>query len=336
MDEAGPAPSSYEVSGESVLAFHDGAFARVRELHEVPETFLAKFDFRTLRLFGGKGGNLMAFTEDRRFLVKELNKGDHASLLRHTPMLVERLLAPDTLLCQLLAHFVRGAKRYVAMRNVLPSARGLVWHRLYDLKGNRDDKLLEEDGDGLDEVHKRCYDCHKCWYGCDGLVPFCTTAGRKRYVMGKQHAYDTVFELGDVHAARLTRALRADASMLAAAGLMDYSLIVGVLLLKGAEQPPPTEPGLDAYVVEQGGRTYVYYVGIIDYLQEWTTAKVAAMWIKTAVAPKPMSTVPPPLYGQQFAESLGRKFKGGGSSVSVHGHAEPAARPTAGQLDARV
>lgn len=314
MDGAGPAPASFAVGGESLLAFNDAEFARVRELHEVPDTFLAKFDFRTLRLFGGKGGNLMAFTEDRRFLVKELNKGDHASLLRHTPMLVARLLSGESLLCQLLAHVMRGKKVYLVMRNVLPSARGLVWHRLYDLKGNRDDKLLVDDGTDVPEVHKRCFHVHRCWYGCD-VIPACTTDARKRYYEGKQHSFGSQFATSDAHATRIVGMIAEDARMLGAAGLMDYSLMVGIVRQGSAERIPPAD-GLNQFVVKLDGWTYIYYLGIIDFLQAWTATKKIAAVIKAPFAPKPLSTVPPLKYAQQFEDAFKRKFAGESRAVA--------------------
>jgi hypothetical protein len=124
--------------------------------------------------------------------VKKLNGGDHASILAYTSEILDRQLTGDSLICQLFLHFVR-ASNYLVMRNVLPTGRGIIWHKLYDLKGNRDDKLLEDDGDDVVEVHKRCFHFHTCWYGCD-VIPCLTTAPRKRlryllYYEGKQRTH---------------------------------------------------------------------------------------------------------------------------------------------------
>jgi len=54
----------------------------------------------------------------------------------------------------------------------------------------------------------------------------------------------------------------------------------------------------------EGGTALVkeYYIGIIDFLQEWTSAKVAAQAIKFAECDK--ATVPPPEYGTRFKYRL--------------------------------
>lgn len=305
----------FDVGGEEVWAFSDGHFARVREKHAVPPDFLStkQFSFRSLRLFGGKGGNLMAFTTDRRYLVKELSAVDHRSLSMHTVTIVERVLTGDSLIVPLFLHFARSsaggaARHYVVMRNVLPALpTGLVFHKKYDLKGNRDDKLLEDEGDSIDEVHKRCFHCHTCWYGCDGWLPLCTTASRKRYLLGKAAAWSARFAVGAENAARIVGMLRGDSDTLCSLNLMDYSLMVGILRVPEG-QPVPEAGGLQQFTVRRSGSTYVYYLGVIDFLQEWTLQKRAAMLIKLPFAPKPLSTVPPALYAHQFAVNLERKF----------------------------
>lgn len=306
---------TFDVGGEPVFVFNDAHFARVRDKHGIANNFLAKFEFRSLRLFGGKGGNLMAFTVDKRFLVKELSKGDNVSLLKRTPLLVDRQITGDSLICPLYLHFQRGTKRYLVMRNVLPSVPGLEWFRKYDLKGNRDDKMLEQDGEELLEVHKRCFHVHNCWYGCD-VVPCCTTSGRRRYLMGKNHAFETQFAMGEAQGERIVGMLLGDADVLAGVGVMDYSLIVGIAKLREGAAVPPAD-GLNQFVVSHEGWTYVYYLGVIDFLQEWTAAKRVAALIKGPFAPKPQSTVPPARYAEQFAASMSRKFKGEASNVVV-------------------
>ncbi|KAJ1634818.1 hypothetical protein T492DRAFT_970961 [Pavlovales sp. CCMP2436] len=302
------------VGGEAVVSWNDGHFARVRAKHGVPSEFLSKFDFGTLRLFGGKGGNLMAFTEDRRYLVKELTKADHLSMLDLAPTIVDRLVQGDSLLIPLFLHFRRlNGTSYLAMRNVFPATRGLVWHKKYDLKGNRDDKMLEEDGDEIVEVHKRCFAVSTCWYGCD-VIPCLTTASRKRYLLGKSHAFETGFVMTAEAASRVVGMVHGDADMLSAAGLMDYSLMLGVVRQPESAPVPPAD-GLNQFVVSYGGWTYIYYMGIIDFLQTWTTSKKVAMLLKLPFAPKPLSTVPPAQYAHQFASSLERKFKGEASVI---------------------
>jgi hypothetical protein len=302
------AGGEFNVGGTLVQSFNDDLFHAVRAKYGAKPDFLKQFDFKTLRMFGGKGGQLMAFTADRRFLVKELPMGDHASLLAHTPDIVARIKSDGSLICPLFLHFERSTKHYVVMRNVLPVTSGLTWHKLYDLKGNRDDKLLVDDGMDVPEVHKRCFHVHRCWYGCD-VVPGCSTDARKRYYEGKKHSFTTQFTTSDAQAVHINSMIAADSRMFGAAGLMDYSLMVGVIRQGSAELIPPAD-GLNQFVVKHGGWTYIYYIGIIDFLQAWTSTKKIAAAIKAPFAPKPLSTVPPLQYAQQFEGAFKRKFAG--------------------------
>ncbi|KAJ1616863.1 hypothetical protein T492DRAFT_1104117 [Pavlovales sp. CCMP2436] len=300
--------SAFSVGGGEVQAFNDGHFARLRDKHKVHPSFLEKFDIGSLRLFGGKGGNPMAFTADKRYLVKEINTGDHGSMLKHTLAIVEHQLTANSLICPIFLHFELSRKTYVVMRNVLPSGTGVIWHKKYDLKGNRDDKLLEEDGSDVVEVHKRCFHLHTCWYGCDA-IPFLTTVARKRYYEGKKHAFETQFVTSDVQAAQIIAMINGDTQVFSAVGVMDYSLVVGILR-QGEHEPIPPADGLNQFVISYGGWTYIYYMGIIDFLQEWTSTKKIAALIKAPLAPKPLSTVPPVQYAQQFAVAFQQKFGG--------------------------
>lgn len=69
------------------------------------------------------------------------------------------------------------------------------------------------------------------------------------------------------------------------------------------------------YVARIQGRTgevhtVAYYIGIIDFLQEWTPTKISAYMIKKMVAPQPQSTVPPEPYGEQFRNFFEHKWVG--------------------------
>ena len=82
---------------------------------------------------------------DRRFIVKELNKGDHESLTDLTQSYIEHVTdRKGSLLCRFYAHFAVDGKNYVMMNNVLPPSG--EYKAQYDLKGCADDKTLLRDG----------------------------------------------------------------------------------------------------------------------------------------------------------------------------------------------
>lgn len=95
------------VGGESLPTYNDTYFRRVREAFRVPTGFLTtSFSFDELREGGGKGGNLLGFTQDRLFIVKELSDADHRSLLRVAQAYADHVVHPDgSLLCRIFAHF---------------------------------------------------------------------------------------------------------------------------------------------------------------------------------------------------------------------------------------
>ena len=76
------------VNKTTMHTYNDEAFKRIREHCAVQDDFLNEgFDFRLkvdggkMAEGGGKGGNLMGFTDSRMFIVKELNDTDHNTLL---------------------------------------------------------------------------------------------------------------------------------------------------------------------------------------------------------------------------------------------------------------
>lgn len=74
------------------------------------------------------------------------------------------------------------------------------------------------------------------------------------------------------------------------------------------------------YVANIQGRTgevhtVAYYIGIIDFLQEWTPTKISAYMIKKMVAPQPQSTIPPGPYAEQFRNFFEHKWVGDANPV---------------------
>ena len=301
------------VGGETVTTLNDEHWIRVRQFNAVPDDFIAsleRFSFADFRPSGAKGGNLLAFSkarrsrracvvrvfrpshrrarppQDRRFLVKELSRGDHNTLMTYSDEFSRHLskASPPSLMARFFAHFrLKGAARltggstdcFVAMNNFLPHE---VDHA-FDLKGCNDDKTLV--------LHRRKID---------------------KAEADSSH-YDAVSVRFSVTPAQhdwITLALRADVALLRRLELMDYSLIIGVrsltpraaatdaLCASLAAAPPasavaaPQQP----LVCVRGGRVLLLYVGIIDLLQEWVYYKKIAKVIKAAETHK--ATYPPP------------------------------------------
>jgi hypothetical protein len=94
------------VGGLRVRLFNDEHFAKARVLLDVSSAhFLDGFDFGKLAATGGKSGELLAFTPDRKFILKSIHGVEHDTLLRLTPALCNQLDRPDKLMCSFVLHF---------------------------------------------------------------------------------------------------------------------------------------------------------------------------------------------------------------------------------------
>ena len=82
---------SPENSDGGLEEFNARKFRRIRRELRVGEGFLKTFVYSRLKPGGGKGENLMGYSEDNLLLVKEIKKGDHKSLLKVTNDYVDHI-----------------------------------------------------------------------------------------------------------------------------------------------------------------------------------------------------------------------------------------------------
>ena len=219
---------------------------------------------------------------------------------------------------------------------------------LYDLKGAADDKTQRRDSVAVAEVHMRCWHCRSVCreYACGSSVCGEATPNRKAYRDGKAHAFERSFAVAARQRKVILARIEKDAAFLTRLGLMDYSLIVGVKRAKaGADADelraqggflPGDSPDQPFQVRLEGGDEIGYYIGVIDFLQEWTLKKSLAHCLKTvACAPKPLATVHPKEYGERFVAYFEKKFvargtafSGGDGGSAAEAEAEAAAEAT--------
>lgn len=177
----------------------------------------------------------------------------------------------------------------------------------YDLKGCADDKTLKVHGEDVEPVHKRIFNL-KMWLG-----QMFWTKERHHYYEGKLHARETVFPVSvNAHAEIVRRATR-DVSFLQDCALMDYSLVVSFhampksqLSVAEAVYKGTSDGGAQPYMCTKQKQVFICYVGIIDFLQDWTASKVIANCIKFAECNK--ATIPPKPYGDRFLNFVENKF----------------------------
>ena len=332
----------FELSHETVKTYADDEYKKVRERWQLGDDFLGGFDFAELKEGGGKGGNLMGFTKDKQYLarvrrdrvkirarrvsahvdpqVKEVNATDHNTILRIIHKYVAHLLDPEgSLLARFFLHFERGGKNYLVMNNWMPPPRYTevdgkelghdikLNYSTYDLKGCADDKTLKVHGADVEAVHKRVFNV-AMWLGTLFWSP-----ERKHYYEGKLHARETQFPVSVAAHAEIVRKTARDVRLLQACGLMDYSLVVSFhamprsqLALAESVYKGTADGGDQPFICSKPKQVFICYVGIIDFLQDWTAAKVVANCVKFLECNK--ATIPPKPYGDRFLNFVEGKF----------------------------
>lgn len=319
--------SSIPVMGETdILFYNDEYFSKIREKFKCPNDILKtdNFDIKKMAAGGGKGGDPMCRTTDGRYFVKLVKDCDHDSLIEHVQSYSTHVLEKETFLVRIFMHFKRPADglNYLLMNSCLPvleASHPLVaaatpanskpntmaaYYRFMDLKGCCDDKIMFKHGEHVPEVHKRFWKMHMNF-------PCLRPKGRDAYYSGKVEALNYIFHFAPSVHAVITGKIKRDTELMSKLGLMDYSLIVGIIKVNGEDYEAAPDPsvffpklgGFDEsqpYLTKLNGDVFGYYIGIIDFLQAWTMGKKIAHCIKCTFAPHPISTINPKQYAKQF------------------------------------
>jgi len=297
----GVLPMSGDVrpGGRECELFNDHIFCELRALAQVPDDFVnSGWNLEELTHGGGKGGTLMARIGNS-YIVKELSKADHASLLQLTASYGQHVRSGETLLCPMYLHFrdTPSGRSFFAMRN---SSGSGPFSALYDLKGCADDKLLEEDGEPIRVVRKRIWNVgmwvsHRNW-----------SKERVLYHEGKRKARTCEIVLPAEQRAWCLKSMARDTEWLAQQRIMDYSLLVAVTAGSSADVSSVGSSGSSASPAgqkpivykDEEGQDVAVYLSIIDILQRWTMGKCAARVLKCAEWDQP--TIPPAMYARRF------------------------------------
>eukprot|EP01062_Namystynia_karyoxenos_P013823 TRINITY_DN14966_c0_g1_i1.p1 TRINITY_DN14966_c0_g1~~TRINITY_DN14966_c0_g1_i1.p1 ORF type:complete len:410 (+),score=90.36 TRINITY_DN14966_c0_g1_i1:88-1230(+) len=311
-------PRRARVGGEEVELIGETELSSLRAAVGLELHFLdAVVHWADLAPTPGKGGGSMLWTSDAQWVVKQLSAGDRQTLsdAGFRERYVRRLLEfPESRLGRIVMAFRRPADEtlYSVTGSVLPALpQGARWEAVYDFKGSADDKQVVDCGEPVPQVHLGAVR--------GPLRALAWDSGRAMYEEGKRRAQQVLLAPeGSAECAALLDALDSDATFLERESLMDYSAVVGVYALDGAlPAPQPRPPEQFAAPVLVSGRAI--YVGIIDFLQPWTAAKIAANVAKSwsPLSTKPISTVPPPQYSRQFRAMLRRRLGGGAPAAAA-------------------
>eukprot|EP00300_Choanocystis_sp_HF-7_P005257 c13978_g1_i1.p1 GENE.c13978_g1_i1~~c13978_g1_i1.p1 ORF type:complete len:252 (-),score=53.83 c13978_g1_i1:34-789(-) len=235
----------------------------------------------------GKSSSWFFFTSDMRFAIKTCTRKDFNCLLRilesYMAHCKEKTLLPKYL--GLYTIILNGQHNtFVVMNNVFASYLDI--HERYDLKGSTYGR----------RASKR-----------ERLKPHCVL----KDLDFKANMKSRPLQVGDeVH-----HMIRNDAKWLAAVGLMDYSLLMGLHLKHAKEHEPIPEAQIklceDVHsrkahqgVVYVETDEYVAFIGIIDILTNYSTKKRFETLFTGKMVCHDVSCQHPKIYGKRFAHFL--------------------------------
>jgi hypothetical protein len=246
---------------------------------------------------GGRSGAFMVTTRDNRWIIKTIEPGEKGVLLRLLPELAQHWRdEPGSAIAHIvglfeLRCFGRRTFDLIVMENIVPRADAT-----FDLKGSWVDRTARQPTVGA------VYFCKHCSLAFE----FGDAQRQGQCVLNRAHEprrllKDNDFQLGKVlMPLRLSRSYREqvarDANWLAAHGMMDYSLLVGVRhrLLRLADEHVAAQAGAPERALQRlrNGEGVpavllnapaLYHLGIIDFLTRYDLAKrlerFAKVWL---------------------------------------------------------
>lgn len=229
----------------------------------------------------GKSGSIFFYTYDNKFLLKTISESESKTLIEMLEKYYEHLHSGMTLLAPILGLYKLTTKQgremsIIVMRNVFSTPNEI--HILYDLKGSTVGRsTLEKD--------------------------------RKPGKPLKDLDFDRTLSLSEPSKQALRQIIERDAKFLAAQGVMDYSMLLGI-----HKTQPRTNDLLKQQLAEQilpdgGWPSYdgaeIYYWGIIDYLVKFGTRKLLEHTLKALKYPRSeISAIPADEYSKRFVDFL--------------------------------
>ncbi|KAF4657795.1 hypothetical protein FOL47_008296 [Perkinsus chesapeaki] len=289
----------------------------------------------------GKSGSIFWFTSDSKYLLKSISRKESILLQNIAGDYLKHFIKnSNSILCRFFALFkikLQGFKRstrFVVMNNIFG---GLSCQRKYDLKGTTEDRFVRTLPDVLNSPAQNNGQLSGHDSGQDNSPP------SPKVLKDLNFSGQTVM-LPEVLCAAIKSAIVYDTEFLMKHRIMDYSLILGihettdiaaVKALVDADQvaaaivvssapatptsPTSVAPRSRLFELYQGGVPgwdddrgvcMVYYVGIIDILQQYTLKKRAARLMKkyTIGCFHEIDTEPPEYYRTRFVKYLDEKF----------------------------
>mmetsp|Transcript_24052 Transcript_24052/g.38661 ORF Transcript_24052/g.38661 Transcript_24052/m.38661 type:complete len:615 (+) Transcript_24052:216-2060(+) len=233
-------------------------FAYLRDLWGIDEEDLieelsAGVDKMITNFSEGASGSFFFFTADKQYIVKTMSRSELRAMRRILPAYCRHMTANRaSLICKFLGIYAldlfNHTEYFSVMNNVLLPPEGHI-HLKYDLKGSRVNRT-----------------------------------GKKGSSTLKDNDFHIPLELTTEARSRVLRQLQADTHFLSSKNIMDYSLLVGVqnYTYKTDDDKKlnnvSSHSSLEILAAARVRAPGMYYIGIIDVLQEWDWNK----WLERA------------------------------------------------------
>jgi 1-phosphatidylinositol-4-phosphate 5-kinase len=324
--------------------FEPDLFWAIRESFKISHSgYLDSLKSTAKERFGdGASGAFMYFSKDERYIVKTATKDEFFnSLLTLVPAYANYVRRwPDTLICRFLGAYsiqiLQKTLYFYVMENVFGyMPRVGVSMDIYDLKGSWVSRNGKESAQ-LRGQKKVCKNCNANFVvGSPELCPEMPNRTHRPRAVMKDNDLLYKLRLAPDHASQIAEQLYRDCTFLRSFGLMDYSLLLGVVrqrIAKPAGVSPFGPSGDEQWAKEDGEKrpffqSYfggmsavevegpgIYYLGIVDILQKWDYKKYLEHFVKVVFmcrSASGLSAISPEHYARRFKKRVVDRVIGG-------------------------
>ncbi|KAL3664699.1 hypothetical protein V7S43_010448 [Phytophthora oleae] len=338
-----PSPEDTAWNQCRFTAFHPVEFQRIRRFYGIHEdAYLSSLkSCTTPKVSEGASGSFVYYSSDRSYVVKSLTRSEsiflHGILTEYTVYIEEQ--NGESFLTRFLGSYcveLYGRPTYfVVMENVFDVQQGISIHQRYDIKGSWVDRNAQKPRKGAEATCRHCNLSFRCGgsntrsNSVEGdrlrrnVCPNRAGAPHEPNVVLKDMDLTMKLRFGKNAGRKLLAQLMRDSDFLCAHGVMDYSLLLGVIEVSylvnrhniltrdGSVFLPPDsftgKPGSPRHSttedlpfeieaterVKQSTQCLraaevvigpgFYYIGVIDMLQTWNWSKRVERFMKTII-----------------------------------------------------
>nr|CCA15012.1 phosphatidylinositol4phosphate5kinase (PIPKD6/GPCRPIPK) putative [Albugo laibachii Nc14] len=368
-----PSPLASSSSRCKFTAFHPVEFRKIRELFNIHDNeFISSlFTCTTPKVSEGASGSFMFSSYDRSYIVKSLSHRESNFLHQILPSYIQYMTCnPASFLTRFLGSYsinlYESRKVFFAvMENIFDVQHGVSIHQRYDIKGSWIDRNAGKEKRGAETT---CRHCNMMYCSGVGRNICPNRAGRHEpNVVLKDMDLTTKLRFGNEEGPRIVKQLKQDSDYLCDQGIMDYSLLLGVIdvsyqvshqnILTRDGTPflntrSAAESSRDAKSTSRVKQSQMclhmsevvvgpgfYYIGVIDILQTWNFEKRLERFVKSVILRKDadgISAIQPKAYRNRFHKKLDEIIHLGHIGAINNGKTFEGDHDTSGQKSADV